>query len=274
MQVHTKPVSALTVFREVIAQNGVTGIFKGLGPPLAASAFVTSALFGSYSAVLAQLHTHPVIHEHSFLQLNVHNAIAGAGGGLAQAFLTCPIDVVKNRLQIEGMGHGDGGHGHAHGGGGSAFKLARHIVSSHGLRGLYLGFGPTLMRDVPGYAVFFASYESLKHLMLGDAKRGDDAEPDGGEHAGGPLAVIVAGGTAGSLYHLSTYPFDVVKTAIQTQPDTYPRMYKNTFDCYKQLVAQYGHGALIRGIGPTMVRAFPANAAGFLAYELTLRLLP
>ena len=36
---------------------------------------------------------------------------------------------------------------------------ARHIVASEGMRGLYQGLVPTLLRDVPEIAIQFALYE-------------------------------------------------------------------------------------------------------------------
>lgn len=39
----------------------------------------------------------------------------------------------------------------------------------------------------------------------------------------------------------------------------------------RELVKTEGHSALYRGLGPVMMRAFPANAACFLGYELAMR---
>jgi hypothetical protein len=44
-------------------------------------------------------------------------------------------------------------------------------------------------------------------------------------------------------------------------------------DCWKQTVRDEGHRGLWKGFGPCVGRAFPANAAGFLTYEWTTKLL-
>lgn len=41
----------------------------------------------------------------------------------------------------------------------SALQGARHIVEAEGLRGLYRGLLPTLLRDVPEIAIQFALYD-------------------------------------------------------------------------------------------------------------------
>ena len=40
-----------------------------------------------------------------------------------------------------------------------AMQGARHIMASEGVRGLYQGLLPTLLRDVPEIAIQFALYE-------------------------------------------------------------------------------------------------------------------
>jgi solute carrier family 25 carnitine/acylcarnitine transporter 20/29 len=45
--------------------------------------------------------------------------------------------------------------------------------------------------------------------------------------------------------------------------------YKGVFDCAHKIYSELGIRGFFRGFGPTMLRAFPANAATFLAYEVT-----
>lgn len=271
MQAHgDHPTGAMGILRETVQKEGVRGLFKGLGPPFLASSITTATIFGSYA------HAVDFLHERYGSRGEVrlaHVALAGAVAGFAQAFILCPVDVIKNRMQVGGFGHGGAA-------GPGNMEMAREVIATRGWRGLYLGMVPTLWRDVPGYAVFFASYEFLKRSFAAlpflraapGAAEGADDDPHG---AGGlsPVAVILAGGVAGMAYHTATYPFDVVKTRIQIQAGPTPT-YKGTLDCFRILYRQGGAGALFKGYVPTVLRSFPANAVGFLVYELTLRFLP
>jgi len=58
----------------------------------------------------------------------------------------------------------------------------------------------------------------------------------------------------------------VIKSRIQSAATG---TYSGFLDCARKTIAIDGVGALWRGIGPAMARAFPANAAAFLGVELT-----
>lgn len=268
---HHHPTGAMGILRETIQKEGWQGLFKGLGPPLLASSIITATIFGSYAHALDFLHERYASRGEVYLS---HVSLAGAVAGLAQSFILCPVDVVKNRMQVSGFGHG-GGHGP------SNLQMAQEVIATRGWRGLYLGFVPTLGRDVPGYAVFFTSYEFLKRtfaalpILRSVSSSGGHGGGDNPHGGGGlsPVAVILAGGMAGMAYHTATYPFDVVKTRIQIQTGPTP-IYRGTLHCFSVLYNQGGTAALFRGFVPTVIRSFPANAVGFLVYELTLRFLP
>ncbi|CAB3997540.1 mitochondrial carnitine acylcarnitine carrier -like, partial [Paramuricea clavata] len=54
-------------------------------------------------------------------------------------------------------------------------------------------------------------------------------------------------------------------------PDgTYPNGVR---DVFKQLMREEGPKGLFKGLTPIMFRAFPANAACFLSYEMAMKLL-
>lgn len=64
-------------------------------------------------------------------------------------------------------------------------------------------------------------------------------------------------------------PLDVIKTRIQAEPGKY----KGVIDCLRTCYQKEGLTVLFRGMAPTLLRAFPCNAATFFAYTWTMRLL-
>lgn len=62
----------------------------------------------------------------------------------------------------------------------------------------------------------------------------------------------------------------MIKSRIQSSP---AGTYKGFFDCAGKIVAQEGPGALFKGLGPALLRAFPANAAGFLGRAASLEVM-
>ena len=61
-------------------------------------------------------------------------------------------------------------------------------------------------------------------------------------------------------------PFDVPKTNVQSRYDT--RVIGSYFPELFAIARQRGLAGLYSGLGPTLVRAFPANAALFSGVEL------
>ena len=82
------------------------------------------------------------------------------------------------------------------------------IYRRFGLKGLYLGFNSTFLREVLANAVYFYSYEYIMRLF---APKGE------GSSQAPIMAAFLAGGLAGSNSWLLTYPVDYVKTIMQSQ---------------------------------------------------------
>lgn len=117
---------------------------------------------------------------------------------------------------------------------------------------------PLVIRDVPGFVVYFASYEILLDFLAKRKSRGDV----------GPLTPILAGGLAGMISWASTFPCDVVKSRMQADGNDGKFVYKGFMDCF---VKSYRTGrlrSLYTGLGPTLLRAFPTNGIIFFVYTL------
>eukprot|EP00953_Heterococcus_sp_UTEX-ZZ885_P036042 18584-Heterococcus_DN1.PRE.3 len=83
-------------------------------------------------------------------------------------------------------------------------------------------------------------------------------------------ALLTAGGVAGMANWAIAIPADVLKSRLQTAPEG---KYTGVIDVYKTLMREEGSSALFRGMGPAMIRAFPANAACFFGVDVATRFL-
>jgi len=86
----------------------------------------------------------------------------GLAGGIAGA-LTTPFDVIKTRLQTEGV------HSPKRSGGSSAvLPTMRRIVKEEGWNALWRGLKPRVMFHVPAAAVCWGTYETIKAFLISD----------------------------------------------------------------------------------------------------------
>lgn len=70
------------------------------------------------------------------------------------------------------------------------------------------------------------------------------------------------------------YPLDIIKSAIQTDSiDPAQRKYKTLPQTAALLWAEGGVKRYTAGLVPCLLRAGPANATGFLVYELAAKAL-
>lgn len=109
--------------------------------------------------------------------------------------------------------------------------------------------------------MYFLTYEYFKD---------DIAKRVGTEGAFGFLGTICAGGLAGIANWSIAMPADVLKSRLQTAPEG---KYNGIRDVFRELMRQEGPSALYKGVTPVMLRAFPANAACFIGFEVAMKAL-
>ncbi|XP_031128645.1 mitochondrial carnitine/acylcarnitine carrier-like protein [Ipomoea triloba] len=245
---------AMDAVRQTIAAEGPRGLYKGMGAPLATVAAFNALLF----TVRGQMET--LVRSEPGARLTVsQQIICGAGAGTAVSFLACPTELIKCRLQAQSVLAVAGGDVVAAVKYSGPMDVVRHVLRSEGgTMGLFKGLVPTLAREVPGNAAMFGVYEAIKQYLAG-----------GQDTSGlGRGSLIVAGGLAGASYWVSVYPTDVIKSVIQVDDYKNPK-FSGSIDAFKKILASEGVKGLYKGFGPAMARSVPANAACFLAYEVT-----
>lgn len=83
--------------------------------------------------------------------------------------------------------------------------------------------------------------------------------------------ILGAGGMAGILSWIFTYPQDVIKSRLQADGWGQSQEYRGPSHCLKSSLAAEGISCLFRGIGSTVIRAFPMNAVTFYVYSYIMK---
>ncbi|KAH9916161.1 mitochondrial carrier [Amylocystis lapponica] len=244
---------AIDVVRKAVARDGATGLYRGVVPPLLGVTPIFALSFWAYDMSKALILAATPNRTNKELSIS-EMATAGFLSAIPTTLVTAPVERAKVLLQIQGQGQG----GPQYNG---VFDIVKHLYKEGGLRSVFRGSAATVARDGPGSAAYFAAYEVTKKLLTPAGASPSDLNLG---------AVIVAGGTAGVAMWSIAIPPDVLKSRIQSAPTG---TYSGFFDCARKTIAVDGVGALWRGLGPAMARAFPANAATFLGVEASRKLM-
>ncbi|XP_077330144.1 solute carrier family 25 member 48 isoform X2 [Lithobates pipiens] len=251
----------------VYRNENVAGFFKGMSFPLASIAIYNSVVFGVFSNTQRFISQHrPTDRKRSpdIIDLTIASMLTG----LVSVGIGGPVDLVKIKLQMQTQTSLPGlslnqkasllyyqatYRGPIH--------CVYCILKKDGFTGMYRGAGAMILRDVPGYCVYFIPYTYICEWLTLD----DHSTPSA-------FSVWLAGGIAGAISWGTATPMDVVKTRLQAD-NLYKQKYKGVKDCISQSYQNEGLQVFFRGITVNAIRGFPMSAAMFLTYELSLKAL-
>ena len=237
---------ALDAATKIFKNEGPRAFYKGTLTPLLGVGACVSIQFGTFGA----LKRHFDAKNSGSPLTNSQLYISGAAAGAANSLIVAPVEHIRIRLQaqsdVKKLYHGP-------------LDAARKIYAHQGIKSIYKGFGPTLLRESQGTGAYFFTYESLLRYDMKTNNRAREDIP--------AWKLCLCGAAAGYSMWLTVYPIDVVKSRLQTDGFGAAQTYRNAFDCFRKTLAEGGIKALFRGFSPVLVRAAPANAATFLCYE-------
>ncbi|VFQ68517.1 unnamed protein product [Cuscuta campestris] len=255
--------NAFSVLRGIFKTDGIPGLYRGFGTVITGAIpariiFLTAletTKVAAFRAVEPFKFSEPT-------QAAIANGVGGMLASLCAQSVFVPIDVVSQRLMVQGYS------GHASYNGG--LDVVRKVLKSEGVRGLYRGFGLSILTYSPSSAVWWASYGSSQRFiwsLLGHGTEKGQPAPSQGrivsvQAAGG----IIAGVTASCI----TTPLDTIKTRLQVMGHESKR--PNARQVVKQLIAEEGWTGLYRGLGPRFVSMSAWGTSMILAYEYLKRL--
>jgi len=194
--------------------------------------------------------------------------------GATVSFIAAPVEHVKARLQIQYAA--DKSKRLYKGPIDCIKKLVRDTVTpqvvrvrltsssqyrGHGIPGLYHGLSATLL-----FRTFFffwwASYDVFSRYFTTHTSLST------------PAVNFWAGGLSAQVFWLTSYPSDVVKQRIMTDPLGPERKFPRWKDAARAVYRERGWRGFWRGFTPCFLRAFPANACALVAFEGVMRTLP
>ncbi|XP_002990780.2 mitochondrial uncoupling protein 3 [Selaginella moellendorffii] len=183
-----------------------------------------------------------------------------AASAIAAESATFPIDITKTRLQLQGEGSSiargcNAGHR-------GAFGTVYGIAREEGLRGLYRGLSPALLRHVFYTSIRIVSYEQLRSFS---------SSSDQNQAFSSLAEKAVIGGASGIIGQVVASPADLIKVRMQADGRLVklghaPR-YTSVADAFHKIMASEGVLGLWRGVGPNAQRAFLVNMGELACYD-------
>jgi len=217
------------------AGGKVASLYKGVGGAASGAGLAIGTYFAFYGAASRLLEDHC-----PNMGPGARAFIAGAAGAVGSSFVKVPAAVCIRSVQANVYPH--------------VIAAAACITRAAGVRGLYTGYVPTVLEDVPDMAVKFAAYESFRaaHARLTGKERGQASK----------LEDMAMGGAAGALAAAATTPLDVLKTRMMCAAAARP-----TLGGALRSVLADGRGIspFFAGVGPRAL-SNGLNSAVFFAF--------
>lgn len=234
----------------IVKNEGFLSLWNGIGPNIAGVLPARAIYFSAYAKMKEELTLLNHGRENSYVHL-----LSAASAGILNTTITCPIWIVKTRMQLQqrqvagAIGSTASTAVYHH----NAFACFSSVLKKEGLRGLYRGLMISYIGVAEG-TIQWTLYEQFKkqaHIK--------DEEPPRG------FKLFLLAGTAKLIASLSTYPHEVIRTRQRQSADS---RYRGIVQSFKLIAKEEGARGLYGGLFPHLLRTVPNSAIMFLVYEL------
>lgn len=174
--------SVTGMLRHIFAQEGVHGLYRGVTSPLLAvtPAFAMSFWSCDLAKTMIRRHNSSNGIEDTNQPLSVAQiALAGAFSGIPLAFVVGPSERIKCLMQVDKTNKYKNGF----------LDCAQQVYREGGLRSIFRGTASAVLRDVPGNAAYFATYEYFKRKLVNN-----------NTNTNSTVSILFAGGLAGGTW--------------------------------------------------------------------------
>ena len=281
---------AFAVARDVVQTKGVSGLYRGFGTVVVGAVPIRAVYLGVLEMTKARARDACVALD---LPPMAHGLADAAGGAVASSFsqvLGVPVDVLSQRQMVQGVSvrAGDGGKTRELRGYRNGAHALRETLKKEGVRGLYRGFGASVMTLVPSSALWWGAYGTYQRAIWaavpsrmggeyatsGESEKSEKSHPPRRVPAESTVigVQILSGVCAGMTSGFLTTPLDIVKTRLQVlsgQPGGEAHTFGGTA---RALYAEHGAAGFLRGVRPRMTSVSIWGTTMVTAYEFLKRL--
>ncbi len=248
---HHPKLSFYTGFRNILRQEGVGALYRGVGIVCAVAAPGQALYFVGYEAARAVGDKSPIA-----------NFIAGGCAQLTGSLVWVPMDVIKERLQIEGKIQTNESYG-------GSYNATKQIFRNEGMIGLYRAFWIHQATWVPFNGIYFSVYEfAKKEMKLRFNNSSSSSRIDGRNIKDELMLNVPCSLFASAIASVATSPLDLIKTRLQVQQSN-PTIfdYKGPIDAAVKIVKREGTKALFDGLAARIIWLTPRLSLAVTLYE-------
>jgi solute carrier family 25 citrate transporter 1 len=229
--------------RHMLRSEGPASFYKGFGAVLLGAVPANLAYFGGYELGKRMMPQQ--------MGSIVADMATGAFAQVLAGIVYTPIDIVKERMQVQPMMKGQYNYA-------SPLDAYKHLMAA-GTSGIFKGYWATNAVWLPWNALYIAGYEQLKRKL---AKHLDCSSPQQLP----AWAIASCSATAAASAAVVTHPFDVVKTRLQVLTAVHqPGL--TALGVARQQLQTEGIASFWHGLLPRLLNIAPGCALSWALYE-------
>lgn len=238
--------------RYMVRSEGLSSLFKGLGPTIVAVTPSRAIYFTTYQHVKKIIGQRKSVSQDS----DIVHFISGAAAQFTNSTLTNPLWFLKTRLQLEFGRHS------------SELKVIDIIKATYrtgGIKVFYSGLSASYLGMVE-VGLQFTFYEKFKKALRELNKLNGIFTP---------LECIVAAGGAKIISMTMCYPYEVCRTRLRQQESIIlgKQRYRTCYQTLKTVIKEEGWNGLYGGLETNLIRQIPFTIIMFCTYEGVVYLL-
>lgn len=183
------------------------------------------------------------------------NLASGGAAGATSLMFVYPLDFARTRLAA------DVGKTGAERQFNGLVDCINKVRAVDGVKGLYQGFGVSVLGIIAYRACYFGGYDTAKRTLLSDPKTS-------------VLFKFIVAQVVTTLSGLISYPLDTVRRRLMMQSGQKEVLYKGTADCFAKIYANEGPKAFFKGALSNIFRGAGASLVLVLYDEMQMYFAP